>query len=146
MSSDASNLENLARAKQLNAEAPSAEQIGKLLASAEVLLRDSGNAALAAASRFTLAYSAAHALALAALRAAGYRPSSAGHRKILFQVLDATAGAPPALWRALDRYHDRRNASEYEGALPASAVEAEDLIRLTTDLQRRVLGRVRKGG
>lgn len=128
MSSGASNLENLARAKQLNAEAPSAEQIGKLLASAEVLLRDSGNAALAA------------------LRAAGYRPSSAGHRKILFQVLDATAGAPPALWRALDRYHDRRNASEYEGAPPASAVEAEDLIRLTVDLQRRVLGRVRKGG
>jgi hypothetical protein len=61
-------------------------------------------------------------------------------------VLDATAGAPPELWRALDRYHDRRNASEYEGAPPASAVEAEDLIRLTTDLHRRVLGRVRKGG
>jgi len=146
MTSSRSNLENLARAKQLNAEAPSAEQIGRLLASAEAQLRDSGNAALAAPSRFALAYNAAHALALAALRAAGYRPSSAGHRKIVFQVLDATAGAPPALWRALDRYHDRRNASEYEGAPPASAVEAEDLIRLTADLQRRVLGRVRKGG
>jgi len=34
MSSGASNLENLARAKQPNAEAPSAEQIGRLLASA----------------------------------------------------------------------------------------------------------------
>jgi hypothetical protein len=146
MSSGASNLENLARAKQLNAEAPSAEQIGRLLASAEAQLRDSGNASLAAASRFMLAYSAAHALALAALRAAGYRPSSAGHRKIVFQVLDATAGAPPELWRALDRYHDRRNASAYEGAPPATAVEAEDVIRLTADLQRLVLGRVRKGG
>jgi len=146
MTSSRSNLENLARAKQLNAEAPSAEQIGRLLASAEAQLRDSGNAALAAASRFMLAYNAAHALALAALRAAGYRPSSAGHRKIVFQVLDATAGAPPELWRALDRYHDRRNASEYEGAPPTSTVEAEDLIRLTSDLQRLVLGRVRKGG
>jgi hypothetical protein len=146
MSSGGSSLENLARAKQLNAEAPSTEQIGRLLASAEAQLRDSANAALAAASRFMLAYNAAHALALAALRAAGYRPSSAGHRKIVFQVLDATAGAPPELWRALDRYHDRRNAAEYEGALPASAVEAEDLIRLTVDLQRLVLGRVRKGG
>jgi|GEM_PF-4321494 len=128
MNSGASNLENLARAKQLNAEAPSADQIGRLLASAEAQLRDSANASLAA------------------LRAAGYRPSSAGHRKIVFQVQDATAGAPPALWRALDRYHDRRNASEYEGGPPATAVEAEDIIRLTAELQRRVLGRVHNRG
>jgi hypothetical protein len=144
VSSGGSNLENLARARQLNAEPPVREQIGRLLAGAEDQLRDSRNASLAAASRFMLAYNAAHALALAALRAAGYRPSSAGHRKILFQVLDATAGAPPELWRALDRYHDRRNASEYEGAPPASAVEAEDIVRLTVELQRLVLARVRK--
>ena len=144
MSSGKSSLENLARAKQLNAEAPSKEQIGRLLESAETQLRDSRNASLGAASRFLLAYNAAHALALAALRSAGYRPSSAGHRKIIFQVLDATAGAPPELWRALDRYHDRRNASEYEGAPPASTVEAEDIIRLTAELHRLVLARVRQ--
>ena len=139
-----SGLENLARAKQLNAEAPSAKQIGRLLESAGTQLRDSRNAVLGAPSRFSLAYNAAHAFALAALRAAGYRPSSAGHRKIVFQVLAATAGAPPALWLALDRYHDRRNASEYEGAPPASAVEAEDIVRLTTELRRLVLDRVKR--
>jgi hypothetical protein len=144
MSSGKSNLENLARAKQLNAETPSKEQIGRLLESAETQLRDSRNASLGAASRFLLAYNAAHALALAALRSSGYRPSSAGHRKIIFQALDATAGAPPELWRALDRYHDRRNASEYEGAPPASTVEAEDIIRLTAELHRLVLARVRQ--
>lgn len=144
MSSGKSNLENLARAKQLNAEAPSKEQIGRLLESAETQLRDSRNASLGAASRFLLAYNAAHALAFAARRSAGYRPSSAGHRKIIFQALDATAGAPPELWRALDRYHDRRNASEYEGAPPASTVEAEDIIRLTAELHRLVLARVRQ--
>jgi hypothetical protein len=145
MSSGSPNLENLARAKQLNAEPPSAEQIGRLLASAETQLRDSRNTSLGAPSRFMLAYNAAHALALAALRAAGYRPSSAGHRKIIFQVLDATADAPPGLWRALDRYHDRRNASEYEGAPPATTVEAEDMVKLTTELHRLVLARFGRG-
>ena len=139
-----SSLENLARAKQLNAEPPSAKQIGRLLESAEAQLRDSRNASLSAPSRFMLAYNAAHAFALAALRAAGYRPSSAGHRKIVFQVLEATAGAPPALWLALDRYHDRRNASEYEGAPPASALEAEDIVKLATELRRLVLDRVKR--
>jgi hypothetical protein len=145
MNSGKPNLENLARAKQLNAEPPSAEQIGRLLASAEAQLRDSRNTSLSAPSRFMLAYNAAHALALAALRAAGYRPSSAGHRKIIFQVLATTADARPELWRALDKYHDRRNASEYEGAPPASAMEAEDIIKLTTELRRRVLARVNAG-
>jgi hypothetical protein len=145
MSSGGSNLENLARAKQLNAEPASAKQISRLLESAETQLHDSRNASLGAPSRFMLAYNAAHALALAALRAAGYRPSSAGHRKIIFQVLDATADAPPELWRAIDRYHDRRNASEYEGAPPATAVEAEDMVKLTSELQRLVLARFGRG-
>jgi len=142
MSSAKPNLENLARAKQLNAEPPSAEQIGRLLASAETQLRDARNTSLGAPSRFMLAYNAAHALALAALRGAGYRPSSAGHRKVIFQVLEATADAPPELWRALDRYHDRRNASEYEGAPPATIVEANDMVKLTIELQRLVLARL----
>ena len=145
MSSVKPNLENLARAKQLNAEPAAAEQIGRLLASAEAQLRDSRNPSLSAPSRFMLAYNAAHALALAALRSAGYRPSSAGHRKIIFQVLAATADAPPELWRALDKYHDRRNASEYEGAPPATIVEAQDIIKLTSELHRLVLARAKPG-
>lgn len=59
-------------------------------------------------------------------------------------MLATTAGAPPQLWLALDKYHDRRNASEYEGAPPASTVEAEDMIKLTAELQRLVLARVQQ--
>lgn len=138
MSSRNPRLENLARARQLNAEPPGKEEVERLLASAEAQLRDSRNASLSPASRFMLAYNAAHALALAALRAAGYRPSSAGHRKMIFQVLEATAEAPARLWLALDKYHDRRNAAEYEGAPPATAAEAEDLVTLAGDLDRLV--------
>jgi len=114
MNSGTNSLANLARAGQLAAEPTSAGEIGRLLKNADDQLRDSGVKALSAAGRFMLAYNATHALALAALRAQGYRPSaSQGHRKIIFQVLEATAGAPRELWVALDRYHDRRNAAEY---------------------------------
>ncbi|MDA8107712.1 MAG: hypothetical protein M0015_03660 [Betaproteobacteria bacterium] len=106
-------------------------------------LRDAAGAGLSAPSRFALAYNAGHALALAALRASGYRPSSAGHRRIVFQALESTCGAPRELWMALDRYHDRRNKTEYEGAAAASALEADDLTKLASRLEALVLKRLK---
>ena len=145
MSSGTSNLANLARAGQLAAEPTSAGEVGRLLKGADAQLRDSPTTSLSAPSRFILAYGAAHALALAALRVEGYRPvASKGHRKVIFQVLEATAGAPRELWLALDRYHHRRNAAEYEGAPPASEAEAKDLVQLTAKLQRLVLERIKR--
>lgn len=142
MASGRSNLENLARAKQLNAEPANAREIANLLSAAERVLRDAHNADLGPESRFTLAYNAAHSLALAALRSAGFRPSSAGHRRILFQTLEFTAGAPQRLWVALAQYHDRRNKVEYEGSLP-SGTEANDLAKLASELQALVVKRVK---
>lgn len=49
------------------------------------------NATLAIESRFDLAYNAAHALALAALRARGYRSDN---RYVVFQALPHTLGLP----------------------------------------------------
>ena len=144
MPSGRSNLENLARAKQLNAEAPHEREIANLLAAAQARLRDARRAELSADSRFMLAYNASHALALAALRVAGYRPSSAGHRRILFQVLELTADAPAKLWNALAQYHDRRNKVEYEGTPPPSGTEADDLVKLAGELQALVLKRAKK--
>jgi hypothetical protein len=66
----------------------------------------------ALASRFDLAYNAAHALCLAALRRAGYRSSK---RYVAFQVLPHTLGLGPEVWRVLDHAHNVRNRSEYEG-------------------------------
>ena len=145
MTSGTNNLENLARAGQLAAESSSADEIGRLLKGAGDQLRDSRNSSLSPPSRFILAYGASHALALAALRAAGYRPSaSKGHRKIIFQALGATAGAPTELWMAMDRYHDRRNAAEYEAAPPATEAEAKDLVELAARLQKLVVDRIRR--
>ena len=76
-------------------------------------------------SRFDLAYNAAHALCLAALRRAGYRATK---RYIVFQVLPHPLGLGPEVWRVLDRCHKLRNQSEYEGELLVDDRMVIDLI------------------
>ncbi len=108
-----SPLENLAGVgKPLAAEPPDAAEIAGLLHSGRVRLNDAGNEALSLESRFDLAYNAAHALCLAALRKHGYRPR---HRYIVFQALPHTLSLGPEVWRVLAKAHDTRNLSEYEG-------------------------------
>ena len=108
-----SPLENLAgTGKALLAEAPDAAEFAGLLRSGRARLTDARNAALSLESRFDLAYNAAHALCLAALRRHGFR---ARHRYIVFQVLPHTLGLGPEVWRVLAKAHDLRNLAEYEG-------------------------------
>jgi hypothetical protein len=82
-------------------------------------------------SRFDLAYGAAHALCLAALRRHGFRPAK---RYIVFQVLPETLALGPEVWRVLAKAHDVRNRTEYEGALDVDVRLVADLI----DACRRV--------
>jgi len=70
------HLENLVKARQLKAEPSSEKEIAGLISSGLARLRDAGNETLSIESRFDLAYNAAHALSLAALRRAGYRSES----------------------------------------------------------------------
>jgi len=60
-------------------------------------------------SQFDLAYGAAHALALAAMRWHGYRSEN---RYLVFQCLPDTAGLEAAKWRVLDKCHHQRNLPE----------------------------------
>ena len=83
-----------------------------MLRAGRARLTDARNAALSLESRFDLAYNAAHALCLAALRRHGFR---ARHRYIVFQVLPHTLGLGPEVWRVLAKAHDLRNLAEYEG-------------------------------
>ncbi|MDP2824435.1 MAG: hypothetical protein Q8O52_17360 [Sulfuritalea sp.] len=116
-------------------EPPADDEIGVYRRKASLYLRDAALDGMSSAGRFMLAYDAAHALAFAALRAKGYRPDSArGHRAVVFQALEVTVGAPKELWIALDRYHTRRNASEYSGMIEASKIEADDLLDLAKRL------------
>jgi len=121
-----SPLENLAgTGKPLLAEAPDAAEFAGLLRSGRARLTDARNAALSLESRFDLAYNAAHALCLAALRRHGFR---ARHRYIVFQVLPHTLGLGPEVWRVLAKAHDLRNLAEYEGHVDVDARLVTDVI------------------
>lgn len=65
--------DRLARNADLSAEAPSAKEFDGLLRSGLVRLADAENPVNSLDSRFDLAYNAAHALCLAALRYRGLR-------------------------------------------------------------------------
>ncbi len=82
MTSD--QLENLVAIGQLKPEPPRAGELAGLKRSGLSRLADAERAELAFDSRFDLAYNAAHALALYALRRKGYR---AKNRYLAFQTL-----------------------------------------------------------
>lgn len=110
-------LQNLAGpGKPLSVEPPDAREIEGLQRSGLARLHDARNTSLSLESRFDLAYNAAHALCLAALRRQGFRASQ---RYIVFQVLPHTLG---------DKCHHQRNIAEYEGELEASERLILDLI------------------
>lgn len=127
-------LENLCGpGKQLKAEAPDGHEIAGLLRTGVARLHDAQNTALALESRFDLAYNAAHALCLAALRRMGYRASN---RYIVFQVLPHTLGLGPEVWRVLDKCHNTRNLGEYEGMLDVDERLVKDLVAATEAVSR----------
>ncbi len=130
-------LENLVRAGSLKSEVPSADEIEALRRSGAARLRDAANASLASDSRFDLAYNAAHALALAALRFAGYRSNN---RYVVFQCLAHTLGMPPGTVRILSKCHGIRNQAEYEGAPDIDDRLVTDLIAAARAVQRALDG------
>ncbi len=130
------NLDRLCSTGVLHAEPPGADEFAGLLRSGLARLKDARNSALALESRFDLAYNAAHALCLAALRWHGYRP--ANKRFIVFQALPETLGLGPEVWRVLARGHDQRNLGEYEGHLDIDERFVTDLIAACTQVAEKV--------
>ena len=111
-------LDNLVDAGALHRQNPNRAEYEGLVRSGRIRLGDAALTSIALESRFDLAYNAAHALCLAALRRCGYRP--ANKRYIVFQTLPHTLGLGPEVWRVLELAHSRRNRSEYEGEIDLS--------------------------
>ena len=131
-----SPLENLAGPGQpLRAEPPDANEFAGLKRSGLIRLTDAQKQTNSLESRFDLAYNAAHALCLAALRHSGYRSAN---RYIVFQVLRHTLGLGPAVWRVLARCHDIRNLGEYEGDLNVDEQLLGDLLEACNVVAARV--------
>lgn len=121
--------------KPLRAEPPDPREFAGLQQLGLARLKDAQTASLALESRFDLAYNAAHALCLAALRWHGYR---SGNRFIVFQLLPHTLGLGPEVWRVLSKCHDARNLGEYEGMLEVDSRLVTDLI----DACKQVAGKL----
>jgi len=124
-------LDNLVRIGQLKAEPRNAQEVTRMLAMAQTRLSDAKLNKLSLEGRFTSAYNAAHAAALAALRWHGYRSEN---RYTVFQCLTHTLGWPANRWRVLDAAHQKRNLAEYEGYLEVEESTVAEMCDLVQSL------------
>jgi hypothetical protein len=124
-------LDNLVRIGQLKAEPRNAQEVTRMLTMAHTRLSDAKLSNLSLEGRFTSAYNAAHAAALAALRWHGYRSEN---RYTVFQCLTHTLGWPANRWRVLDTAHQKRNLAEYEGYLDVEESTVAEICALVQSL------------
>jgi len=124
-------LDNLVKIQQLKTEPAEVQEFAGMVRAGEAKLKDALIQGLSEDSQFTLAYGAAHALSLAALRWHGYRSDS---RYLVFQCLQHTLGLDRAKWRVLDKCHKARNLAEYEGHLDVNPQLLKELIGITKEI------------
>ena len=134
-------LENLVRIGQLKAEPRNALEAARMLDMARTRLADAKLSKLSLEGRFTSAYNAAHAAALAALRWHGYRSEN---RYTVFQCLTHTLGWPPSRFRVFDAAHQKRNLAEYEGYLDVEKSTVAEMCELVAQLVSDVQALVSK--
>jgi hypothetical protein len=130
------NLDNLVERGTLKSEPGDQKEFDSLVDLGRKKLLDAANDTLAEESQFDLAYNAAHALSLAAMRWHGYRPDK--QRYVVFQTLSDTLGLKPEQWRILDKSHQARNLAEYEGSIEVDAQLLADLLKITQVVQNAV--------
>ncbi len=129
------NLDNLVKIGKLNTGQSSDDEIKGLVQRGLVKIEDYKQANLSTDSRFDLAYNAAHALCLAALRQVGYRSEN---RYIVFQCAQHTIDLEPKYWRILSDAHRERNVAEYEGDIVVNEQLVEALVRVVDIVAERV--------
>lgn len=135
-------LDNLVKIGELRREAPDQREVDNLLKSGQHQLKDASVAGLSVEGRFSLAYGAAHAFAVAAMRWHGYRSSN---RHLVFKCLQYTLGIENAKWRILDECHRQRNLAEYQGHLDIPDQLLLELLGIAKELSSllQALGPVR---
>ena len=128
-------LDNLVKIGNLKAEPASKKEFEGMVASARRSLTDAQNESIETDSQFTLAYGAAHSLALAAFRHQGYRSEN---RITVFQTLVHTLATDNADIQIFLKAHNERNLAEYEGRVDIDEKLLADLIRCTKKLEAAV--------
>jgi hypothetical protein len=103
--------------------------VQRLLAAISRNLHDAAEASISDETRFDAAYKAVMQCALAAMLAAGYRPSAnePGHHQTMIQSLPLTLSVGNDVWVVLDALRRQRNANDYTGQPITPAAVAECL-------------------
>ncbi|MET0542233.1 MAG: DNA-binding protein [Variovorax sp.] len=111
------SLQNLLRIGKLKVHEATALELKQLMVAARRNLADAGVTEISDETRFDAAYKAVMQCALAAMMAAGFRPSTSepGHHLTLIQSLPLTLGIGNDTWIVLDALRRKRNANDYTG-------------------------------
>ena len=134
-------LENLVKIGELKIDPSTDDEIEALIQRGMLRIKDFKHPKLSIETRFDIAYGAAHALCLAALKNLGYRSES---RYIVFQCAQHTIGLEPEHWRVMSDAHRHRNIAEYEGHIEVNEQLLEALARVVDIVAERVKGVVRR--
>jgi len=116
----------------------SPQEIADILNIADRDLKDCKTTELSSDWKFNIGYNAALQCAIAALAAAGYRPSRESHHYRAIQSLNLTMGIYPNLIVQLDMFRKKRNISEYDRAGGTSDQEVSEMINLAEKLRDEV--------
>ena len=96
--------------KGLEKAATDREEIARYLTKIQRRIEDCGKNNISLDSRFDIGFEALLQIALAALRANGYRTTSqAGHQQVAIQLLPRTIGIESSRIRTLDEYRKKRS-------------------------------------
>ena len=137
-------LDNLV-GKGLERAPASKDEISRYLAKIRRKIADCKQKTLSLDTRFDTAFAALLQVALAALRANGYRTTSeAGHQQIAIQLLPKTIGMDRVDIRMLDEYRKKRSIGLYDASFDPSEAEVKAVIGSVESLFDNLLKWLRK--
>ena len=126
------------KAQWLREEKSSREEIANLLGVADRDLRDCQIKGLSEDATPAIAYNGALQSAMAALAAAGYRPSRDAHHYRTILSLEFTIQADSKLIAQFDAFRKKRNLGDYSIAGSISKKEADEMVALAQKLGKDV--------
>lgn len=137
-------LDNLV-GKGLERAPPSKQEISRYVAKIRRKIADCKHKTLSLDTRFDTAFAALLQIALAALRANGYRTTSAaGHQQTAIQLLPKTIGIERVEIRMLDEYRKKRSSGLYDASFEPSESEVEAVTESVESLLESLLTWLRR--
>ncbi len=123
----------------LKAHTTSAVEVKALLEKVERDISEAGKAEISADWRLAIAYNACLGCATLALRASGYRaPEGDGHHYRTIESLRFTLKPPAELIPTLHSFRKKRSIASYDVAGTVSETEVAEVIKLASELAKRL--------